>query len=127
LDASTVTPGRTAPDVSLTMPAIDCACASAGSMRTQKASANALRTPVTLVTIIMDPPPPMVRSRWYGDDGEADSHGETEKRRRAEGLPAWPASRAESDGRERQTQARKVVCAACVWLSRPSEPPQAAV
>src|SRR5688572_19364232 len=33
LEASTVTPGSTAPDVSLTTPATDCAWASAGSAR----------------------------------------------------------------------------------------------
>src|SRR5215217_3928255 len=44
LDASTVTPGRTAPDVSLTVPVMDaCANTDAGSRKTTQASTCATR------------------------------------------------------------------------------------
>src|SRR5438094_7109004 len=71
LDASTITPGKTAPDASLTTPAIVlCARAAVGSTRAPSAMKIAAAIPLLVM-----PLPPLGRNRYPPDKSDPTKKG----------------------------------------------------
>src|SRR5262245_38959761 len=74
LDASTLTPGSTAPDASLTTPAIAlCACAAAGSTRNRRAMNTGAAIAFLHMPILRVPAEAGPASRMKGSDCEDES------------------------------------------------------
>src|SRR5436853_4059952 len=83
LDASTVTPGRTAPDVSLTTPAmVLCARAAAGSIEIPSTTQIAAAIPL----LVMPLPP---NGQLLDPDEERGAEGRTQKCRRLLTPQGW--------------------------------------